>query len=482
MNGMPHRWPASIWYGLAIGAAAVLFKWGHLVIPDEGVTLTEAWQISQGLVPYRDFFDFFTPGSLYVVAGAFRLFGSTYAVAKVVSLLLFLSSLYAWYRITLRLGLRGHWRAYPVVLWLLLSNHYVLINHNTYALVAAMWAMERLLYAYDRILPRGVAGSAQRAWVYWCGVAGGLAGVTVWMQQARGLAIGLAGALLLSVRKPRGVLPYLGGAALTLLPFLAWPLPTLYQALVAFPFFHYYPINQRGATQWLLWLLVSGYLAAAVVLVRNRAQFHARWFIWLAGLLLLASSFSRPDPAHLLPVSFPLATLLVIFCQEARGGGKLWRWPRWLLAGGFCALTLASMTITISRIQAVGFSVFLQLRDPQLERLVQLIHAEVPKDRPIFVAPFLPNLYFEAKRYNPTRLNMLIFGHHPDVLVRETAARLAADPPQLILLNYFFVIPQAFDQFLVGYPIADFVRQYYQYSGELNGIKIFRRRPGIPAP
>src|SRR5258708_3713909 len=50
--------------------------------PDEGIVLTGAERILCGEVPYRDFFSFYTPGSFYLIAFLFRVFGDSFAVAR----------------------------------------------------------------------------------------------------------------------------------------------------------------------------------------------------------------------------------------------------------------------------------------------------------------------------------------------------------------------------------------------------------------
>jgi 4-amino-4-deoxy-L-arabinose transferase-like glycosyltransferase len=50
--------------------------------PDEGIVLAGAERILRGEVPYRDFFSFYTPGSFYLVALLFRVFGDSLTVAR----------------------------------------------------------------------------------------------------------------------------------------------------------------------------------------------------------------------------------------------------------------------------------------------------------------------------------------------------------------------------------------------------------------
>ncbi|MBV9183364.1 MAG: glycosyltransferase family 39 protein [Acidobacteria bacterium] len=50
--------------------------------PDEGIVLQGAERILRGELPYRDFFSFYTPGSFYLMALCFRLFGDSFAIAR----------------------------------------------------------------------------------------------------------------------------------------------------------------------------------------------------------------------------------------------------------------------------------------------------------------------------------------------------------------------------------------------------------------
>src|SRR6266567_8739555 len=59
-----------------------LFRRYSSLEPDEGIVLQGAERILGGQVPYRDFFSFYTPGSFYLVAWLFRIFGDSFLVAR----------------------------------------------------------------------------------------------------------------------------------------------------------------------------------------------------------------------------------------------------------------------------------------------------------------------------------------------------------------------------------------------------------------
>jgi len=72
---------------LVFGAAALLLWWlyGNRLIlgtNDEGIYLDAAERILHGQQPYRDFFGYMSPGSFWIHALVFRLFGTTLAAAR----------------------------------------------------------------------------------------------------------------------------------------------------------------------------------------------------------------------------------------------------------------------------------------------------------------------------------------------------------------------------------------------------------------
>ena len=70
----------------AIFAVTVAYLWIFRrytsLEPDEGIVLEGAQRILRGEVLYRDFFSYFTPGSYYFLALLFKIFGSSFLVAR----------------------------------------------------------------------------------------------------------------------------------------------------------------------------------------------------------------------------------------------------------------------------------------------------------------------------------------------------------------------------------------------------------------
>lgn len=180
-------WPKtsrSIFTIVIVGVLAVLYtviSWYPQPNPDAGQTLMAAWQITQGLVPYRDFFEFRTPDSFYLLAGVFRLFGATYLVAKIFSTMLVLLTAFGLDQLCQLFTKSGLARVAAQAAWMGLLLQFPLISFNTYAHLASIWAGYVAVSAWQKRTP---------AW--FAGLGAAVAGVT-WMLQQRGLAFILVG-------------------------------------------------------------------------------------------------------------------------------------------------------------------------------------------------------------------------------------------------------------------------------------------------
>src|SRR5438309_9204351 len=94
---LPEQTAIDLGLALAIFLLAVAYLWLFrrytFIEPDEGIILQGAQRILRGEVLYRDFFSFFTPGSYYFVALLFKVFGSSFLVAR--TALVFFGGIYS---------------------------------------------------------------------------------------------------------------------------------------------------------------------------------------------------------------------------------------------------------------------------------------------------------------------------------------------------------------------------------------------------
>jgi hypothetical protein len=121
-HGTPFR-PSACLAGSAVGALAFLYllvglRFGVPNVFDEGHQVLGAARVLEGHVPYRDFVFLYPPGELIVLAIAFRVFGTTILVKRVVAIAIDAALAACVYLLSRRL-LPGPWAVGPAAVYVL---------------------------------------------------------------------------------------------------------------------------------------------------------------------------------------------------------------------------------------------------------------------------------------------------------------------------------------------------------------------------
>lgn len=425
---------------LAVAVALVVTQWYPNPDVDEGVTMATAMRVAYGERLYADVFEFYPPGSFFLVAGMFTVFGVSYFAAKVATLLLTLATAWALDRIVARFCPCGWYRLAALALWVAMLPLVPLVNHNHLAQLASIWAVWVLLEAYDR-----------RRLGWWL-TAGALAGMTGLMLQTRGAAVALAGvAALLMMRALRPALAYAAGLLASLLPLLAWTPGVLWQHLVAFPARHYLAPNFLSPRLLLLAFALLAAIGAAALVVRPRGRGY--WLLWLAAVFILASVGARADPIHLAAVAWPLPVLyLALLDPLARWSHGVWRM---LARGGAAYVGVLAAAVLLGYVTAFAglwwavtppmpWSARVALRDPFWATVAAAVDRHSARGEPIFATPYLPMLYVVAQRPNVSRFSVLLSQLHPPEFFVETAERLRARRPLVVRQLQSFAVRHGF--------------------------------------
>jgi len=218
-----------------VGCLAYLYLFRHFssLEPDEGIVLQGATRILSGQVLYRDFFSFYTPGSFYLVAGLFRIFGNTFVAARTSLAVVGALCSGVTYLVARRVCPRGISVFVAILATIAGSAFRFLVLHNCYSTLLACLAV----YAAVRFVESNNSG--------WAFAIGSFTALTFLFEQSKGggLAVGLLlGLVLLRVSKPDRE-PHSGISAIA--AGLTWPF------LVTFVYFANKHVVGGMITSWL---------------------------------------------------------------------------------------------------------------------------------------------------------------------------------------------------------------------------------------
>ncbi|MGH9538981.1 MAG: ArnT family glycosyltransferase [Terriglobales bacterium] len=505
----------------AIFAVTVAYLWlfRHYTSmePDEGIVLEGAQRILRGQVLYRDFFSYFTPGSYYLLALLFRVFGSSFLVARTV-LVLFGGVFSA---VTYLLARRVCSRASAIlvagIVTLTSLPYRFEVLHNwdsTFWACLAVYCAVRWLesprwtwaFATGLLVSLTCLFEQSKGAGLLVGLGAGFAAIAFLNRQRSlwsvaigwGLAVGLASPLLATVA-------YFGAQRSLSIMLADWLWPLHHYSLAnRVPygyqnwsdatrqlFFGSGPLLQRAITVLTLspGFVVPALPLAAVGLLgywvwqmlrqgepRAVAAHYVLLCFALSGLLLSVVA-GRADIIHFMYL-MPLFALVLGWLVDGRDiPGRLFQKVKPVFIAYVIAAFLmfaAPMFLRTlnarNQIQTRRGLVRVSARDT----VVEYTQARVAAGEKILVYPYLPLYYYLTDTLNPTRYEYFQPGMHTRQQAQEMLAQISAAHLAVVLFDGSFweKIPTSWPgtplSAIMRDPIADYIQREYRVCKILN--------------
>ncbi len=495
-------------YGIfSICAVAYLLPFMRLIFigSDEGTLVDGAVRILHGQVFARDFFEVMGPGTFYILAGFFKLFGATFLVDRTWLLITSLGTFLSMYFLSRRVCAR-----YQIIPPLLLASVYFstfwpMVNHHVDSNFFSLLAVVCLVFWQDSRKPILLLS------------AGVLAGVTTCILQPKGMFLLLAFLGWLWIQNRRSgflsslcivIAGYCSVVGLTLLCF--WSKGALWDLIsmnFVWPTRHYATVNTipyaTGMAQfWDHWvvpihgvrwltpaavvlilpfLLIAALPALVPVLAIPRGKMNLRPEIllyWLCGCALWLSEIHRRDIAHLTAGSPLLLILCIYFLAEYRG--KIADWALQLLAVAAGALAVVNLFIVLcvhsvpTRVGSVGMF----KPDP----VIAFLDSHVAPGGEIFAYPTCPMYYFLSATTNPTRYSLLLYNYNTPSQFQKVIRILEKRKVKYVVWDttvetkgapYFSA---AMYRPAGGLVIEPYLESHYRVVQDVKGVRIMERK------
>jgi 4-amino-4-deoxy-L-arabinose transferase-like glycosyltransferase len=474
-NRFPGVFPGWTWWLLILSSVAYLYANLHVLrdYGDEGLILYGAELVSEGVLPYRGFFEVFGPGSFYWLGFFFKLFGVQLATARILLLFTGVATALLTFWMTRRIH-RGPFELVPAVfllfisipIWPASSHHW---DSNLFALLSL--AMFLLWTDTDN--------------TFYLSMTGIFSGLTYCFLQQKGflLLVSFIVSLLIINRLKQPRLKIISHAVLLIGSYFAVislvaiyfyfndGLADLIHATILWPLNYYKQVNvvpygfglykfiwqyfhnslsplPPGVSTSLSGVLVFSYVLISILpflvlficlLCVNNLSLRSRMFnldtvpYWIVGFGLWISEAHRPDIYHLVWGSTVLFILLYLLLNVLLKNRKT------IIAVTFGVIIICSFTLgifnllksstaserTISR-RGTFYSFG---RDDALA----FLHKEVRAGEYVFIYPYGPMYYFLANVKNPTRYNNLIYTYHTKLQFKEAIDALEKKKVRYVL-------------------------------------------------
>jgi hypothetical protein len=453
---------------LVCSALLIILHATHHLDSDEGIVLHGAWSILNGRTLYTDFFEYVAPGSFYLIAAAWKLFGAHYWVAKSLGIAAIAAAIFGVYRIS---QLAVAERQVSVPRWAMLfgpfvfclfSGYWPAINYNTFNLALVVWST----YFVGRSLLR-------RAWAD-AATGGVLCGLAVLFLQHRGAALAATAlpALYLFQRGGKPTTKWVGTAAFViglLVPvacvFLFWPASLLLENLIRFPATQYMEVNWVDPS---LFIIAATFIVLAAWLLRQGSG-PVVWFLMLLQVVFFTSALQRPDLSYITRTLFPLLALFPVLLSTSRSS-RISRFFLVWIAVGVALFNVLVPTAIFTRFATPLFEVS---QHPAL----RYVRENCTRSPYIYAGPFVPGHYFETGKLNPTRHSYLLTDLNTNAQFLDTLKDIESNRPQCVLTNYSAVEKYRHDTNNV---VDDYIRRNYEVVYQYGRTQVWMTGPRHP--
>jgi hypothetical protein len=420
-----------------------------VLIGDEGIYIDGARRILAGQVPYRDFFLVMGPGTFWLEALAFRVFGMTLPAARAMMILdLSIMAACVFWLVSRINWIYAVWVAAMLVIFETGQPGVILPTHRWDSAALATLALT-------------LCAGQPRGWLVFA--AGCCAAFAGWITPPVAL---VGGAILFWIwREDRAKLfPFLAGcSAVTICSAAALALQGGLGPMIRQLFWnssHYSAANhmvygsifggyaQLFAGSGTLELLPRTFVVAGLALPAILPVLAALLFwsvrkdpffqlLFLGGLALVASTYPRMDLAHL---TFVMPWFYALVALLAAGAGL----QPVKIAACVCLTILAGLfagrVVALHGREAVLQASVGTIRVPvENQLLIAALQETIPTGTRLFVFPYLPMAYFLTLSRNPTRYSYLQPGMMSEEDESKAISELSADAPERVL---YFDLPE----------------------------------------
>jgi len=498
--------------------------------PDEGIILQGAQRILDGQVLYRDFFSFFTPGSYYLFALVFRVFGDSYLVAH--TALAFLGAAFS--PITYLLARRVCSRQASLLVTGLMTAtalpwRFVVIHNWD----STLWAC-LALYCAVRLL--------ESPSVKWAFAAASFVSLTALFEQSKGagLLLGLGmGFLIVTLGGQQSNL-FTRGRLIAIAVGLAWPFfvtvvyfasrhaLTTMLASWFWPLQHYSVANRVpyaydnltgearhrifdaaspglrlfamlvfSARSWVPFLPLFGVALLIRLTFRRwrRISVGSEWAYYvlisatISGLLL-SIVIARADYLHFIFLQ-PVFFLALAWLLDGRGIRNRF-FTRIAPVVGFCAsMSLLAMAAHLLFQTRADHSVVTRRGAVTMHKkdtAIEYVQAHVAPGERILIYPYQSTYYYLTQTYSPTRFDFYQPGMHTDRQLHEMLAEFSAHPTRVVLYEPAFADhmheawPNTPPSAFARDAMADYIMREYRGCITLSSQILFMVRGDLACP
>lgn len=411
---------------------------------DEGVILGGAWRMINGEKLYLDFFEFVGPMNFWLLASWWKIFPQNYYSAWTMSIIILLFSTWGIKKLSEAHGLKNNWT--PAYLFVLSTIFWPIINHNSFVICFIVWGSYFIIRQKNK-----------KDFI----LSGFFAGLSIITLQHRGVALFFYQVFNIIKNKvflkQKTTWLYLLSLTLVItLVVIKIPPNILWDSLIVFPSQNYLAVNKISKITWLIFLII--FISLFFVIKKRKCGEKTNELFFLQ-LILSISILSRPDISHIMQIAWPSFIIIGLIVNNIVFKNNFIKRIFYFLLYYFCFCLIVFYYIKLG----------LSFDRPDLKKEVDRFCPE----EIIYAGPFMPGLYFELKKKNPTPYGILVTNHQTEEQIKEAAEKIEQNPPLCAIINYQMVNKFKHN---INNPVDIFILNNYETIKTLNNHLFIMRK------
>lgn len=438
------------WGGLAF--FLLFFHSNNNIKTEEGMVLDGAWNMLNGREIYVDFFEFVAPGSFYLISTVWEITGAYLWIANAIGIVAIFFSAVGIYKMSTKLTSNKSTLFVPLF-FVFSSLHWPIISYNTFNLFFVVWGT----YFFLKGLQKGTVSNFISSGLY--------VGFSTLFFQHRGSLVTIVFFVFLLfvwlIRRRRywkkSLIMFSVFSLLPLLVFFKWPLGLLYSIIGKFALLNYLQTDET------LFALIIFFLAFLLFIVLSLKKISKEIILLvLLQVVLLSASFYYFEQYHVLIVLFPLLIIAPYAIEQILAKNLFTKMTM------FIFVMLSLWLLLFDSMQYEMSQVMLGSKNNQ--ELLLYVKQNCPQNNDLFVGPFMPGVYYETEKLNPTSFSWLVTDFHTEGHFNKVKRELEISQPRCAVMNYAAVEKFNYSQ---NNSVDEYVVNNYKFYKSIGDFEIF---------
>ncbi|MFH1837916.1 MAG: hypothetical protein ABH808_00215, partial [Candidatus Kuenenbacteria bacterium] len=189
------------------------------------------------------------------------------------------------------------------------------------------------------------------------------------------------------------------------------------------------------------------------------------WLLFYIQFFLLLTTIPRPDFYHISLILFPIYSILPISIEKIKTFNFFKKRYYYLIISLTIFLVLFPLILIIANYPSFFYSI-------KKSKIISYIKNNCQNSVYLYAGPFIPGLYFETKKLNPSPYSFLITNQQTKEQFSETKEMIKKYRPSCAVLNYKIVERFNYNK---NNPVDNYILNNYKFVFQEGNTLLYKK-------